>query len=61
MDIWGTLMASADPDHPVEVFGCRDIAMVQKPDANLVCHRKMVAKVKELQMLVAERFGPRYE
>ncbi|MGC9972918.1 MAG: mannose-1-phosphate guanylyltransferase [Bryobacteraceae bacterium] len=55
-----TLVASSDPKHLIATIGCEDLVIVHTPDATLVCRADSTEAVKELQRLVADRFGGEY-
>jgi mannose-1-phosphate guanylyltransferase len=55
-----TLVASSDPKHLIATVGCEDLVIVHTPDATLICRADSAEAVKELQRLVAERFGGEY-
>jgi mannose-1-phosphate guanylyltransferase len=46
---------SSDDDRLVTVLGCRDLVVVATPTAVLVVPADQAQRVKELQVLVAER------
>jgi mannose-1-phosphate guanylyltransferase len=55
-----TLVASSDPKHLIATIGCEDLVIVHTPDVTLVCRADSAEAVKELQRLVADRFGGEY-
>ena len=54
------LVASSDPNHLVATIGCQNLVIIHTPDATLVCPADQTEAVKELQKLVAEKFGVPY-
>jgi len=59
-DCTGSLVVSTDPSHVVAALGCDDLVIVHTDRATLVCRKDRAESVKQLQALVAERFGPGY-
>lgn len=59
-DSAGNLLASSDPNHLIAAIGCRDLMVIHTPDATLVCPADRAEAVKEVQKMVAERFGGKY-
>ena len=55
-----TLVASSDPQHLIATIGCENLIVIHTPDATLVCRADCAEAVKELQRMVAERFGGKY-
>lgn len=60
LDTSNALVASSDPKHLIATIGCEDLVIVHTPDATLVCRADSAESVKELQRLIAERFGGEY-
>lgn len=56
----GVLTASSDPDHLIVTVGCKDLMVIHTPSATLICPADEAEAVKEVQKLVAEKFGPGY-
>lgn len=55
-----TLVASSDPQHLIATIGCENLIVIHTPDATLVCRADRAEAVKQLQRMVAERFGGKY-
>jgi mannose-1-phosphate guanylyltransferase len=55
-----TLVYSSDPGHLVAVAGVEGLIVVHTPDATLVCRADQSEAVKQLQQVVAARFGGRH-
>ena len=56
----GCLVASDDPQHLIASIGCRDLVVIHTRTATLICAAEMAEKIKDLQKIVAERFGGEY-
>ena len=56
----GMLVASSDPKHLIVTVGCQNLMVVHTPEATLVCPADQAESVKEVQRLVAEKFGSGY-
>jgi mannose-1-phosphate guanylyltransferase len=56
----GCLVASDDAEHLIATIGCRDLVVIHTQNATLICRADRAEKIKDLQKMVAERFGPRY-
>ena len=54
------LVASSDPKHLIVTVGCQNLMVVHTPEATLVCPADQAESVKEVQRLVAEKFGSGY-
>lgn len=56
----GNLIASSDPNHLMATIGCQNLVIIHTPDATLVFPADQAEAVKELQKLVAGKFGSPY-
>ncbi len=56
----GMLVASNDPQHLVVAVGCKDLIVIHTPEATLICPADQAETIKEVQKLVAEKFGAGY-
>lgn len=56
----GLLVASSDPQHLVVAVGCKNLIVIHTPEATLICPADQAETIKEVQKLVAEKFGQGY-
>ncbi|MEM6561638.1 MAG: sugar phosphate nucleotidyltransferase, partial [Planctomycetota bacterium] len=60
LDCDGNIIMSKDPDHVVGLVGVSDMVIVHTKDCTLVCPKSDAQRVKELQKLVADKYGDRF-
>jgi mannose-1-phosphate guanylyltransferase len=60
MDSQGMLVASSDPSHLIVTVGCQNLMVIHTPEATLICPADQAERIKEVQQLVAAKFGPGY-
>ncbi|MEI6166295.1 MAG: mannose-1-phosphate guanylyltransferase [bacterium] len=60
MDSQGMLVASSDPNHLIVTVGCQNLMVIHTPEATLICPADQAERIKEVQQLVASKFGPEY-
>lgn len=53
-------VASNDPNHLVVTVGCKNLIVIHTPEATLICPADQAEAIKEVQKLVAEKFGANY-
>jgi len=60
VDCENVLVACGDLDHLVAAVGCKDLIIVHTADATLVCRTDQAECIKQLHLLLGERFGKTY-
>jgi len=60
MDSKGMLVASSDPKHLIVTVGCQNLMVIHTPEATLICPADQAESIKEVQKLVATKFGTGY-
>jgi mannose-1-phosphate guanylyltransferase len=56
----GNLVASSDANHLVALVGCQNLMVIHTPDVTLVLPADQAETVKDIQALVADKFGAPY-
>lgn len=60
LDCDRVLAVSDDPDHLVTAIGCEDLIIVHAGNATLVCRADNAEAVKQLHLMLKEKFGDTY-